>query len=151
MHMKRVIWIFSISWAIFCLTMTGAAILQPGVFNDVAINPNAAQDQAGGIYNQGARAAYNQHLVPAGAITFIDAHNSLENLSVGYWLYPAELDGSRYGIDLSLALQHPERNTLVYIGPAETYQAALQPVQRNFHATVVKTVGNDVFAVVKHL
>jgi hypothetical protein len=131
------------------MIMTGAAALQPGVLNDPASNPNTLQDQAAGIYNQGARAAYHQHLVTGKQAIFIDDHNNLENISVRYWLYPVELTGSRYGTDLPMALQHPEARTIIYVGPAGAYSHALPAMDPHMRATVVRAAGGDVFAVVR--
>lgn len=147
--MKRIYWMFTLAWATFCLITTGAAALQPGVFNDGLIRPDVAQDQAGGIYNQGARAAYHRQLVPGPTAIFIDAHNSLENISVRYWLYPTDLTGSRFGTDLDLALQYPEAHTIIYVGPAIAYTQAASHMPARFHATIVAATKGDVFAVIQ--
>jgi hypothetical protein len=147
--MKKIVWIFSLSWAVFCLITTGAIALQPGVFNSGATNPNVAQDEAASIYNQGARAAYHQNQVTSPEAVFIDAYSRLENLSVRYWLYPANLATSRYGNDLTLALQHPEQPTIVYVGPHTDYKRALPHLRPGFQATIVKTLGDDVFVIIK--
>lgn len=131
--------------------MTGAAVLQPGVLNDPSANPNTLQDEAGGIYNQGARAAYHQKLVGSGKAVLIDANNSLENLSVRYWLYPAELVGSRYGTDIGLALQHPEQRTVIYVGPRENYIRALATMDPKLQTAIIASAGDDVFAVARQL
>lgn len=147
--MKKVVWLFCVSWAVFCLAMVGAQTLQPFVLRSLAIDPNTAQEQGGGIYNQGALTAIRGYLPTDGKAVFIDGKNSLEHLSVLYWVYPVELVRSRYGTDLTLALQHPEQSTIIFVGHRDVYYSALPALQPGFTATVITTLGDDVFAVIK--
>jgi hypothetical protein len=146
--MKKFVWIFSLFWAVSCLTITGAQVIQPFIIKTLSIDPNTTQDQTGSIYNQGARAAGEQ-LAGYDKAVFIDANDRLEHLSLLYWLYPVQLIRSTYGADLRAAIQKPEQDAIIFVGHRDIYEQALATKNPAFTASVIKTIGDDVFAIIK--
>lgn len=148
--MKKVVFAFSVAWAIFSVINTGYEVLQPKWREKLKMNPHSVQASVGDIYSRGAVAvAYKPR--PSEATLFVDQESGLlKGLPLIYWLSPtyiAPLYNQPGGIDaaaidshnkLREALERPSSKMIYFVGSPATLKANSSLLQ-NFKQTTITT------------
>ena len=90
--MRKIIGVFCLAWVLFSIIQTGGEVTNLKWRERLQKSPQAQQDSAGDILNQGARILSSSHISLDPKVTDLyTEENGLAALSFVYWLYPSKV------------------------------------------------------------
>lgn len=147
--MRKLIIAFVVIWAGFCLVITGQTVFHPNWRQLVRQDPEILQDNAGDIFNQGARQLKNQaHKLTPVTTLVRDESESVSALPIVYWLYPIKFEFVNATATKDV-FKNPKNNSVIFVGPKQAFLKNEQYIDPAYFYETIKEAEDKIFVVIK--